>query len=465
MNDKIRALQKAATEQHAQVSAILAKTEVSAAESQKAVELLASIKAAKAEIDQEYLVQDLRSEAKSLGEDAIDTEARSFALGARAETKARAAQQYVGSTKAGSCIIDSFGAVLSDVGPGIIGAKAWDEMQSEDYAKGFAVYLRAKGSIEAVKRHTALGYKALQEGLDDQGGVFVPAETLMRIIGREATPTRVAGLVTTITTGRDRVTMPRTQYAADHLYPTAFRATWTGEIPSSDTAADVTDTDLFGTIGIDVYTAMMTGTVTNDMLEDSMFPIQGWFETQFRITDSLLRDNSILNGSGVSQPLGVLTNPSGTGQPDVVLSGSSAAISADAILDLAYQIPEQYDDNCTWVFNKTSTGRAIAKLKDSLGYYVFSNGMHTGIATARPTELVGYPFAYSGFMPDIGASNYPIIFGDWSAYYLVNRVGVSIQLLRETKARRNQVELVARTRFGGKTVEPWKLKIMKSNNS
>ena len=260
--------------------------------------------------------------------------------------------------------------------------------------------------------------------------------------------------------------MPRTQYSTDDLYSTAFRTTWVGEIPSSDTAADVTDTDLFGTVGIDVYTAMMVASATNDMLEDSQFPIQGWIEEQYRQTDELLRDNMILNGSGVSQPYGILTNPGGAGQPEAVLSGSSAALSADAIIDLAYRIPEQYDENCYFVFNKTNTGRTIAKFKDANSYYLFADSMaNRGIASARPNNLVGYPFVYSGFMPDIGASNYPLIFGDLRGYYLVNRLGLSIQVLRETKAKRNQVEIIARTRFGGKTVEPFKLKIMKSNNS
>lgn len=465
MNEKIRSLQREASEKHREAEALLSKAEVSGADEEKAGKLIDEVKAAKAAIAREFTLEEKRASLKNLGDDDDDLDDEVLNFKHAGKTKG-SSQQVLGMSEAGKAVIDSFGGTVKDAGPGLLGVKTWDAMQSEEYRVGYAAYLRGKGSMGAVKRHSTLAYKALQEGLDDQGGVFVPAETLMRIIGREATPTRLASMVTTVTTSRDRIQMPRTQYATDNLYPTAFRATFTGEIPSSSTVADVDDTNLFGEIGIDVYTAMLSGAVTNDMLEDSLFPIQGWFESQFRTTDALLRDNMILNGTGVAQPFGAVASPGATGQPEVVLSGSAGAVSADAIVDLPYQIPEQYDENCMWVLNKTNCARTIAKLKDSQNNYLFSSGWdNRGIANSRPTNLVGYPFVYSGFMPDIGASNHPMLFGDLRGIYLVNRLGITIQILRETQAKRNQVELIARTRFGGRVVEPWRMRLMKSNNS
>ena len=40
-------------------------------------------------------------------------------------------------------------------------------------------------------------------------------------------------------------------------------------------------------------------------------------------------------------------------------------------------------------------------------------------------------------------------------------LGLTIQVLRETGAKRNRTELVARLRLGGKTIEPFKLKAQK----
>jgi HK97 family phage major capsid protein len=117
--------------------------------------------------------------------------------------------------------------------------------------------------------------------------------------------------------------------------------------------------------------------------------------------------------------------------------------------------------------NKVNTGSAVAQLKDAQGRFLWGLGYgESGLSVdfkSRP--LVGYPVIYSGFMPNIGAANYPLIFGDLSGYYLVNRIGFSVQVLRELYAETNQVLVLGRLRFGGQPVEPWKLFAGKSNNS
>ena len=101
----------------------------------------------------------------------------------------------------------------------------YKRVQTREYKRAFTSMLRRKG----IDRMRGNELKTIQEGLDDQGGAFVPADVLMRIIARKPTPTRVAGMCTNITTGRDKVLMPRQAYSADDLYATAFRATWTGD--------------------------------------------------------------------------------------------------------------------------------------------------------------------------------------------------------------------------------------------
>jgi HK97 family phage major capsid protein len=114
------------------------------------------------------------------------------------------------------------------------------------------------------------------------------------------------------------------------------------------------------------------------------------------------------------------------------------------------------------VFNSTSAGKAIAKLKDSQNRYLFAAGVTSdGLATARPATLLGFPIIESDFMPDVAANSYPVIFGDLAGYYLVQRVGFSIQVLNEVKAAQNQVSIVGRMRVGGQVAEDWRIKIQK----
>lgn len=349
--------------------------------------------------------------------------------------------------------------IVDEVGPGIFGAKQWESMNSVEYKRDFIQYLR-KGTRYLDRS------KALQESLDDQGGVFSPADLIMRVVGRLAAPTRLRGLVNTVPTGRDRLEMPRKQYSADDKYTTAFRATWTGEVPASDTAAEVDMTNLLGTVAIDVHTAMLTAPVTRNLVEDSAFPMQSWLENELNEVVDLLYEDMILNGSGVGQPAGIYSNIGGTNRPEVILSGTAGAIGYDGLVDTQMAVAPQYEGNACWVMNKKSTYAALVKMVDDQHRPLFTTGYNdSGMVDARKKVLLGDPVVLSQFSPNIGAANYPVIYGDLKGYYLAQRIAFSMQVLDQTAAKRNQIELVGRVRFGGAPVEYWRLKLLKSNNS
>ncbi len=296
---------------------------------------------------------------------------------------------------------------------------------------------------------------------------MVPSDILDRVITKEPTPTRVSGRVTQLQSSKDNLIIPKVNYFTDDLYTTGMRVTWTGEVPASSTAMRVTD-PVFGQTHIPVYTAMMSIPVTNDMIEDASFPLVSWLSSKFGETRDLLMDNMILNGSGVGQPAGILLNPGAdNSQPAVLNSGQAASLgssdtaAAKFLVKISMTVPEQYQPNCVWVMNLTNTANTIAQFQDAngrplWGAGVMDAGLQEGYLNRR---LVGREVVYSGFMPNIGTSTYPLIFGDLSAYYLVNRVGFSIQVLRELYAETNQVLVLGRMRFGGQITEPWKVKI------
>lgn len=347
--------------------------------------------------------------------------------------------------------------LVDDEGPGAaFSAKTREALASDTYKESFRVYLR-KGINGLGDTHL----KTLQEGIDEQGGFLVPDDMLARIVGRKPTPTRVASRVTRIPTGRDRVVMPKVNYSADDIYTTGVRVNWTGETPASSTVHRVTDPK-FGQIGISVYTAMLSMPLTLDMVEDAAFPIVSWSSEKFRETTDIVRDDIVLNGSGIGQGAGILLNPDGTDQPTTVKSGHASQVTADGLQDVVWSIPEQYDENAAWVFNKTNTGKSIAKLKDADNRYLWAQFEQSGLMLpARDRPLLGYPVLFSGLMPNVGANTFPAVFGDLSGYYLVDRVAFSVQVLREVYAENNQIVLLGRMRFGGQVAEPWKLRVHK----
>lgn len=354
--------------------------------------------------------------------------------------------------------------IAEEYGEGIYDPHVSKVIGTKDYHKAFRAYLRTPVGIPV----DGVAMRTLSEGADASGGFLVPEDFMAKIIAKEPTPTRVYGRVTHLTTSRDALVIPKLNYTADDLYTSGMRVTWTGEVPSSSSVMRVTD-PVWGQARIPIYTAMMSIPLTNDMIEDSAFPLVEFISGKFSETIDLLRDNMILNGSGQGQPAGILLAPGTANNPAIVLSGTAASIGTDgaALIKTGMSLPEQYDNNAVWVMNKTNTGNAIAQLKDAQGRFLWGLGYQaSGLAQDyMSTPLVGRPVIFSGFMPNIGAANYPAIYGDLSGYYMVNRIGFSIQILRELYAETNQILVLGRIRFGGQVVENWKMLALKSNNA
>lgn len=357
--------------------------------------------------------------------------------------------------------------IVFENGEGIFGVKAFKAICQPEYKDAFKEYLR-----KPLSKMSAKSLKTLEEGVDDQGGYLSPIDLQNRIVERKPTPTRVAGFVENLTTSREFVEMLKLNYATDNIYSTAFRVTKTGEQATSVTAAQVTDTSLFGVIKIPVHTFMIRGLLTLNMIEDSAFDPLSWLTGKFNETVDILHDDKTLNGTGRQEPTGILSynaaSANGGGLDDPLISyipsGDPALITADSIKLLNTDVPEQYDENCRYLFNKTSTYKALKLLKDLDDRYLFSGigVMDDGLGSGgRPSMLDGYPYAWSGLMPNVGAGNFPIIFGDFKGYTKVNRIGFSVQVLRELYAELGQVSVVGRVRFGGQVLEPWRFRLLK----
>lgn len=333
---------------------------------------------------------------------------------------------------------------------------AFKAASEESYAKAWVKSLREPwGNLSNVEQ------AALQEGQDSAGGFLAPDELSSMLIQREPTPTRLAGRVMRLTTSKPALLIPKVNYSTDDLYTTGMRVTWTGEQPATATTHRVTE-PVFGQVSIPVYTAMMSIPVTADLLEDSTIDLMGYLQMKFAETIDLLRDNMILNGSGIGQPTGILTNVDGTGAVSSVVSGAASELTGDGLIDLTEALPEQYDENSVLVFNKTNTGKAIRKMKDGDGRPLFNyGGQDSGYAGPRSRDVNGYPYLWSGFAPNVAANAYPIVFGDLRGYCQVDRIGFSVRALFELYAETNLVVLLGRVRFGGQPIEPWRLRAQK----
>lgn len=341
----------------------------------------------------------------------------------------------------------------------------WDTKRSLNIRFYVPTAVQQKGYGSAFEAYMRKGYdmmgpmdrKTLTEGIDTAGGFWAPEDMQTEIIRRTAIQAQIRSLARSMSTSRDTVKWPKLTYTTDNKYTSGVRLTWTGEQPSSSTIHRVTD-PVSGQAIIQVHTAMASLPLSNDLVEDSAFDIIGLGSELFAEAFGLGEDDVFLNGDGVSKPMGILTRVGvGTELIATVASGSASTLLPDGLIDLFYALPSQYRRNARFVMN-SNTAKVARKLKDTADRYLW-DALNGGLVSAADQDsLLGKGVIYDEFMPDVAGSAEPILFGDFTGYMIVDRVGLSIQRLSEIYAETNVTVLLARKRVGGDVLQPFRFK-------
>jgi len=100
--------------------------------------------------------------------------------------------------------------------------------------------------------------------------------------------------------------------------------------------------------------------------------------------------------------------------------------------------------------NRATLGK-VRQLQDTNGSYVFQAGFSLQVGV--PNTILGQPYIEASDMPDVGAGNKPIAFGDFNrGYVIVDRVSLAILRDPFTQATSGTIRYVARRRVGGQVV-------------
>lgn len=327
-------------------------------------------------------------------------------------------------------------------------------VREPSYSRAFGRFLRG---IHRMDKHDLgvledVNKKAMQVGIDTAGGFLVPPDRLGEIISRRAHPTDVVNQVRRISTARDRMQIP-IQRGGDNIYSSGLRYQFVGE---TGTTAEDTSLENWGQIEIAVHEATMDVRLTRTMTEDAEFDVEAYVLEQVASAHMLELERYTVStaGTGIGRPTGMLTAV-GTGNDEYVTENVGNPITGDGIMALEAALPHQYRQNGTFVMNSGSVYRTVSQLKaGSTDYIGFVSGLNdSGLAGARQLRLLGYRVALSAFMPDVGATNRVLMFGDLAqAYALVERTGMIARPYGDGDAaslRSRQVGVVINSRFGG----------------
>ena len=92
---------------------------------------------------------------------------------------------------------------------------------------------------------------------------------------------------------------------------------------------------------------------------------------------------------------------------------------------------------------KDTASLTLKKLKDDAGNYLWRGSDDT---------IMGKPVMISEYMPNAEAGSKPILFGDFSYYWIVKRSPVTVKMLRELFALNSQVGYLAFELIDGRLV-------------
>lgn len=308
--------------------------------------------------------------------------------------------------------------------------------------------------------------KATQiEAQDSLGGVLVPEEINQEWVQRAPGLTVVRARARKFNTSRDALSfIVRT--GGNKKYIGAIRSKMTSESPS---AGSYNSNATFGKVAIPVHVNLTKVFVSKSMLEDAgVDMLRDVLMPEFTAEAAINEDQKFLTGSGADEPQGILRDLT-TGGPynvDIVTqnSGAGAAITFDALVNMPFTLAGQYrsrkSTSVAFAFTSTTAG-LISQLKDGTGRYLWAE-MYGNNAVGNPDTLRGWAYAETEQLPEVAANAYPIIFGDWSGYRVVDRIGMSVQRYDDSAlADTDSVAFYVRRRFGGQVVEGWKLAVMK----
>jgi len=217
-----------------------------------------------------------------------------------------------------------------------------------------------------------------------------------------------------------------------------------GTIPESD--------DTFGQVSIGAHKLATMIKVSEELLNDAAFDLENYIAREFARRIGAKEEEAFLVGDGVGKPTGILH---ATGGAEIGVVTAGATITMDEILDLFYSLKSPYRRNAVFVMND-ATAKAIRKLKDDNGQYIWQPSVQAG----QPDTLLNCPVRTSAQMPTIASGAKVIAFGDFSYYWIADRQGRTFKRLNELYAATGQVGFIATQRVDGKLILPEAVKVL-----
>ena len=229
---------------------------------------------------------------------------------------------------------------------------------------------------------------------------------------------------------------------------TGNAATIVGEA-SSVNELDVTASQI--TFGAYKFTSGLVK-ASLELIQDSAFDLEAWLAARFAERWGRGLESFLTNGSGSSQPTGLLTAVAASGATPIVAAGSSEStggsqtgansIGYSDLVNLEHSVDPSYRRGAKYMFHD-QTLSSLKRIIDKFGRPLWT----PGISANEPDRLNGYEYVINQSMPQIAASATTVAFGDMKKFIARRVKDLTVMKLVERYAELGQVGFVSFARL------------------
>lgn len=285
--------------------------------------------------------------------------------------------------------------------------------------------------------HTGMATNALKSGSDGAGGYLVPdtyEEKLLEALTQENVLRKISHRIQT----SQRLRIP--------VVESMGVANWIME----NQPMKFIDAE-FGEIVLDAYKLGTSILVTDEMLEDNGVNLEKHILDMFSQRIGVAEEKAFIKGDGKGKPLGLIYQAELGAESEL-----EKDITMDDMIELEHSLKEEYRRNAVWVMSEDAYHR-LRRIPHYRGHGLWRQNLAEG----EPVSLFGYPIYICKAMDDVVPGGIPVLFGDFSYFWIGDRGKRVIKRLVERYADRGQVAFLASQRVDAKLVLPEAVKMLR----
>ena len=250
----------------------------------------------------------------------------------------------------------------------------------------------------------------------------------------------------------------------------------TGNWGSTETASvQASDEQKYQEVTITSHTLSAYPVISLDMLEDSPINIENELRTDLNESFRLIENKAFIEGTGVKEPKGLYTYAKDStatysiskplkmefvsmAQADYDSNDADKGhiLLANALLDLEGRLLSPYKQGAVYLISR-SMKNVIRQIKDKNNQFLFSNFAGWGGFQGVPSIRDGMNGMINGYgilecddlhsaITKTAPNNYPIYFGNFSKYTILDRIGLT--LIMDNVTRPGYMKYFFRKRLG-----------------